>query len=147
MLYSNTILHMNKWSRPGVSILRIYLTGQIIWRITHTLGSKDECKYAPALNYAPHKEAVWGSGRIILSILNLSSTLRWAVSFMPWPLYPQENRTWYLTDRRLGGSQTRLDVVGGKQSLPLLGSNIVQPCSLVTVLTGLSLWCWKTAKR
>jgi len=41
------------------------------------------------LNKAPCHEDVWGSGGISTRI-NVNTTLRWVVSFMPRPLYPAE---------------------------------------------------------
>jgi len=51
-------------------------------------------------------KAYWGSGVIAPHVFDLGTRLRSVVSFMPWPLYPQEKSPWYPLDRRLGGPQS-----------------------------------------
>jgi hypothetical protein len=74
----------------------------------------------------------WGNGGIVPRILDLSTRLRWMVSFTPRPLYPNEKKIWYPLDRRLGGLQSRSGG-GGKeknsQPLPGLELPIIQPVS------------------
>jgi hypothetical protein len=53
------------------------------------------------------KTTYWGSGCVTPCIFNLGTRWRWAVSFMPRPIYPQGNSPQYLLDRRLGGPQSR----------------------------------------
>jgi hypothetical protein len=48
-----------------------------------------------------------GSWRIDPYFLDLGTSWRWVVSFVPRPLYPQGKSPRYSLDRRLGGSQSR----------------------------------------
>jgi hypothetical protein len=75
-------------------------------------------------------KAYWGSGGIALRILDLSTRRRWAVSFTPLPLYPQEKSPWYPLDWRLGVPQSRSRRDGeekNSQSLPGVEPLIIQP--------------------
>jgi hypothetical protein len=88
----------------------------------------------------------WRNGGIALCILNLGTTWRWVVSFMPRPLYPQGKSPWYPLDRRLGGSQSRSGGVDEEKEChhdPCQKSNPGRPaCSLVSTLSEL-LGCYE----
>jgi hypothetical protein len=58
-------------------------------------------------NEALHHEDIWGSGCIDPHFLDLGTSWRWVVSFMPLPLYSRERAPPYPFYRRLGGPQSR----------------------------------------
>jgi hypothetical protein len=60
----------------------------------------------------------WGSGDTSQRILNLGCRWKWAVSFVPWPLYTQGKRPWYPLDRRLGVPQSQSDRSGEEEGNP-----------------------------
>jgi hypothetical protein len=64
-------------------------------------------------------KAYWGSGGIAPRVFNLGTRLRWVVSFMPWPLYPQRKSPSYPFDRRWVGLRDGLDTVG-KRKIPII---------------------------
>jgi hypothetical protein len=71
-----------------------------------------------------------GSGGITPRILDLSTRLRWAVSFTPRPLYLQGKSPSYPLDRRLGGPQNlsgRGCEEKNSQPLPALEPSVIQP--------------------
>jgi hypothetical protein len=75
-------------------------------------------------------KACWGSEYIIPCIIDLGTRLRWVLSFMPRPLYPQGKSPWYPLDRRLGGTQRRSGRGGEEKNshpLPGLKPPIIQP--------------------
>jgi len=54
--------------------------------------------------------------------LNLALHGRQVVSVIPWPLYPQGNRSWYKQNRRIGGPESVWSILEkGKKSLALVG--------------------------
>jgi hypothetical protein len=61
-------------------------------------------------------KAYWGSGGIAPRTLDLGTRLRWVVSFMPRPLYPQGKSPGYPLDRRLGRPQSRSGRGGEEQN-------------------------------
>ena len=91
-------------------------------------------------------EGTWESGGIEPLILNLGTRHRWAVSFIPRPLYLKGNISWYPLFRRLGRSQTWSGNFGEEDKiLALLGIKPPFPdypaCSLLTILTELIQLC------
>jgi hypothetical protein len=77
----------------------------------------------------------WGCGVKAPHIINLSTTWRWMVSFMPQPLYSRVKSPQYSMDRRVVGLQSWIGHDSEKRnSLPLPGC----PDSLVIILTELS---------
>jgi len=75
-------------------------------------------------------KAYCGSRAIAPHILDLGTTWRRVVSFIPQSLYSQGKSPWYLLDRRLGGPQNRSGHCGEeKNSQPLTGlkAPIIQP--------------------
>jgi hypothetical protein len=62
-------------------------------------------------------EDVWGSGCINPHFLDLGTSWRWVVSFMPWLPYPRGNRPRCPLHRRLGGPQSRSGSSGEKKNL------------------------------
>jgi hypothetical protein len=72
----------------------------------------------------------WESGGIVSCILDLGSTWRLEVSFMPWPLYPWGNSPWSPLDRRLSEPQSQFGHGGeekNSQPQPGLEPPIIQP--------------------
>jgi hypothetical protein len=75
-------------------------------------------------------KAYWRKGITAPRILDLDTVLRFVVSYIPRPLYPEGNNLWYPLDRKLGGSQSRSgNNSEGKNSqhLPGLEPPIIQP--------------------
>jgi hypothetical protein len=75
-------------------------------------------------------EAYWRSRVIAPRILDLGTSWRWVVSFMPRPLFPHEKNPLYPLDRRLGKPQSRSRRAGeekNSQPLPALEHLIIQP--------------------
>jgi hypothetical protein len=73
-----------------------------------------------------------GSGCIDPHLLELSTSWRWVVTFMPLLLYPQGKRTWYPLDRRLGWTLQLVWMIWRNEKLwPYQNSNpnpsVVQP--------------------
>jgi hypothetical protein len=64
---------------------------------------------------------MWGSGCIDPRFLDLSTSWRWVVSFMPQPLYPPGKEPPYPLDNRLGGPLASLDDVHKRKFLTLPG--------------------------
>jgi hypothetical protein len=58
-------------------------------------------------NYALRHEGVWGSGCIDPHILDVGTSWRWVVSFIPRQIYPWRNSPRYPLDRRQGGPHKR----------------------------------------
>jgi len=83
----------------------------------------------------------WWRGGMAPSIPNLGARWRWAVSFIPRLLYPQEKSPRYSLDWRLDGPQSRSRRGGEEKGpFPIPAGNripVVQPVSLVTILTEL----------
>jgi hypothetical protein len=72
-------------------------------------------------NWALYHEGIWGSGCIDPHIIDLGTSWRWVVSFMPLPIYPRGKSPWYPLDTRLGGSQIRSGQFGEEKILDLPG--------------------------
>jgi hypothetical protein len=91
---------------------------------------------------ACHK-GTWKIGDIDPLILNLGTRYRWAVSFIPRPLYLKGNIPWYPVFRRLVGPRTGLGILEKRMNpWPIQESNHHYPtCSLVTILTELLQLC------
>jgi hypothetical protein len=53
------------------------------------------------------KTYIWGSGCTVPCFLDLGTSWRWVVSFMPQPLYPRGKSSQYPLDRRLSGPQSQ----------------------------------------
>jgi hypothetical protein len=66
---------------------------------------KGKGKVVPVFNSALHLQDVWGSGCIDSCILDLSTSWRRVVRFMPWLLYPWGKSLQYPLNRRLSGPQ------------------------------------------
>jgi hypothetical protein len=72
------------------------------------IGTKGKRWSCPcAFNRAPRHEGVLGEWMYSSTHFVLGTRWRWAFSFKPRPLYPQENSPWYPLDRRLGGPQSQ----------------------------------------
>jgi hypothetical protein len=90
-------------------------------------------------------KAYCGSRAIAPHILDLGTTWRRVVSFIPQSLYPQGKSSWYPLDRRLGGPQSRSGDSGeDKNYQPLSGLKppIIHPVAqcYTTVLSQLLIW-------
>jgi len=59
------------------------------------------------LNDAPQHGDVWGSGPVAPRLINIGTTWRWQVTFMPRPFYFQGICPRYPFGRKLCGSQSR----------------------------------------
>jgi hypothetical protein len=95
-----------------------------IWNLScTTYNVKGKGKVVLVLSH----EGIWGSGCIDRHFLDLGTTWRWEVSFMPLPLYSQ-----YPFDRRLHGPQSQSGL-HGENSWPYWDSNsypsVVQPAA------------------
>jgi hypothetical protein len=71
----------------------------------HTCTWLSKRKIKAKLSCAHHK-GIHGSAGTAPLILNLGNMWKCVVSFMLWPLYPQENSPWYPQNRTLGGPQS-----------------------------------------
>jgi hypothetical protein len=59
------------------------------------------------VGHVARMKTYWGSGGIVLRILDLGTRWKREVSFTSRPLYPQGKSLWYPLDRRLRGTQNR----------------------------------------
>jgi hypothetical protein len=61
-------------------------------------------KLSLCLTKHPTMKVYWGGGTA-LHMLDLGTTRRWVVNFMPWLFYSRGNSPQYQLDRRMGGAQ------------------------------------------
>jgi hypothetical protein len=73
-------------------------------------------------NWALRHEGVCRSGYIDPRFLDLDTSWRWVVSFMPRPLYPRTNILRYRLDRSLCGPRKRSGRRGEEKNLTLTGT-------------------------